>query len=258
MVCASDMVPSVTIAFAAGYECLCVTRDTLKSLKHVRISIFSPRPRLTSYTGARIREYYLARALASRAEVTYASFIQPGFPEPTAAELSFFHQVHLVHLRGRYSASRIARGLVDRRPLSVLNYTTPEMKAVVAALGQEREYDGARGFHCDMAEYAKLLETLWKHPVRAGLRLAQYRVRNTYAVPVCGDDRLYGEEGLRQDHRPAPQNSRRLDSPHRFRACGVQRERAGAVVDSGSVGAPQRDWKWGGYGALCRACRESR
>src|SRR5580698_5166086 len=107
----------------------------------MRILFLSPRLCLPLHTGARIREYYLARALASRAEVTYASFIQPGFPEPTAAELSFFHQVQLVHLRGRYSASRIARGLVDRRPLSVLNYTTPEMKAVVAALGQEREYD---------------------------------------------------------------------------------------------------------------------
>lgn len=133
----------------------------------MRILFLSPRLCLPLLTGARIREYYLARALASRAEVTYVSFMQPDFPTPPASDLSFFHEVHLVPLPGRYSFSKIARGLVDSRPLSVLNYTTPEMKATVRALGQGREFDLVHVESCQMAGYVTLLEALWGHPARA-------------------------------------------------------------------------------------------
>jgi len=117
-------------------------------------------------TGARIREYYLARALASHAEVTYASFIQPGFSAPPAADLSFFREVRLVPLLGRYSVPKIAQGLFGSRPLSVLNYTTPEMKSAVAELGQGK-FDLVHVESCHMVEYVTLLEKLWGHPVRA-------------------------------------------------------------------------------------------
>jgi glycosyltransferase involved in cell wall biosynthesis len=133
----------------------------------MRILFLSPRLCLPLHTGARIREYYLAKALAAHAEVTYASFIQPGFAEPSAAELAFFHEVRLVPLTGRYSAGKIARGLFDRRPLSVLNYTTPEMKAAVRELGRRGEFDLVHVESCHMVEYVNLLAELWGHPVRA-------------------------------------------------------------------------------------------
>ncbi len=102
----------------------------------MRILFLSPRLCLPLHTGARIREYHLARALARHAEVTYVSFIQPGFSEPPAADLAFFHKACLVPVTGRYSLAKIAAGLLDRRPLSVLNYTTPEMKSAVTGLAK--------------------------------------------------------------------------------------------------------------------------
>jgi glycosyltransferase involved in cell wall biosynthesis len=133
----------------------------------MRILFLSPRLCLPLHTGARIREYYLAKALAAHAEVTYASFIQPGFAEPLAEELAFFHEVRLVRLLGRYSAAKIARGLFDRQPLSVLNYTTPEMKSAVSELGRRGQFDLVHVESCHMVEYVKLLEAQWGHPVRA-------------------------------------------------------------------------------------------
>src|ERR1035441_4616283 len=107
----------------------------------MRILFLSPRLCLPLLTGARIREYYLARALAQRADVTYVSFIQPGFPEPDAAELGFFGEVFLVPLLGRYSVQKIVRGLTGRQPLSVLNYTTDEMTSVITAIAARNRGD---------------------------------------------------------------------------------------------------------------------
>lgn len=132
----------------------------------MRILFLSPRLCLPLVTGARIREYHLARALAARAEVTYLSFHQPDFPAPSPSELSFFHQVRLITVPGRYSPLKIARGIFDRRPLSVLNYTTPEMKAAVAEIGKE-EFDLVHVESCHMTEYLNVLEKLRGRPVRA-------------------------------------------------------------------------------------------
>jgi len=133
----------------------------------MRILFLSPRLCLPLLTGARIREYYLARALAQRADVTYVSFIQPGFPEPTADELGFFSEVFLVPLLGRYSVRKILRGLTGRQPLSVLNYTTDEMKSVVTAIAARNRFDLVHVDSCHMAEYVRLIETLWQCPARA-------------------------------------------------------------------------------------------
>jgi len=132
----------------------------------MRILFLSPRLCLPLLTGARIREYYLARALASRADVTYVSFIQPGFPEPSAGELEFFREVFLVPLVGRYSLPKIVRGLVGRQPLSVLNYTSDEMKSVVTAITARDRFDLVHLDSCHMVEYGRLIETLWQSPVR--------------------------------------------------------------------------------------------
>jgi sugar transferase (PEP-CTERM/EpsH1 system associated) len=132
----------------------------------MRILFLSPRLCLPLHTGARIREYYLARALASHAEVTYASFRQPDFAEPSVGDLAFFHQFRIVPIQGRYSLPKIAQGLIDRRPLSVLNYTTPQMQAVIAELGKT-PFDLVHVESCHMVEYLNLLEKLWGRPVRA-------------------------------------------------------------------------------------------
>ena len=133
----------------------------------MRILFLSPRLCLPLLTGARIREYYLARALARHAEVTYVSFIQPGFPEPAAGELEFFHEVYLVPLLGRYSLPKIVRGLVGRQPLSVLNYTTDEMKAVITAVAARNRFDLVHLDSCHMVEYVRLIEMVGQSPVRA-------------------------------------------------------------------------------------------
>jgi sugar transferase (PEP-CTERM/EpsH1 system associated) len=132
----------------------------------MRILFLSPRLCLPLLTGARIREYYLARALAAHADVTYVSFLQPGFPEPVEGELDSFREIVLVPLLGRYSMRKIVRGLVGRQPLSVLNYTTDEMKSALAGIAAHNRFDLVHLDSCHMVEYLPVLEALWQSPAR--------------------------------------------------------------------------------------------
>jgi glycosyltransferase involved in cell wall biosynthesis len=133
----------------------------------MRILFLSPRLCLPLLTGARIREYYFARALAAHADVTYVSFIQPGFPEPGAGELGFFREVVLVPLLGRYGLRKIVRGLIGRRPLNVLNYTTDEMKSALREVAARGRFDLVHLDSCHMVEYVRLIEGVWHSPARA-------------------------------------------------------------------------------------------
>lgn len=133
----------------------------------MRILFLSPRLCLPLDRGARIREYWAARALAARADVTYVSFIQPGFTAPAAEEVSFFHKTCFVPLRGHYTPGKIVQGLFGRLPLSVLNYTTKEMKAAVTEIARHGNFDLVRVESCHMVEYVRLLEKIWGRPVPA-------------------------------------------------------------------------------------------
>jgi len=100
----------------------------------VRILFVSPRQCCPPRSGAKLREYYLARALASRAELTHV-FFTPGdagamdaLPWKTAA----------VPAPRFYTPGKIARGIFGRWPLPVVNYTSGEMQAALGSLAAGR------------------------------------------------------------------------------------------------------------------------
>jgi sugar transferase (PEP-CTERM/EpsH1 system associated) len=132
----------------------------------MRILFLSPRLCAPQFTGARLREYHIARALAQHAEVTYVSFLPPGAEAPSAADLPFFRDIHLVPTPRRYSPLRIARGLVSRWPLTVINYTSEEMKSLVAGIVTARPFDLIHIDGFSMAAYAPFLESISHSPVR--------------------------------------------------------------------------------------------
>ena len=133
----------------------------------MRILFLSPRLCLPLLTGARLREYYLARALGRRAEVTYVSFLPPGFDRPSAADLPFFRDIHLVPLSARYSPLKLVRGLVGRWPVTVVNYTTAAMKSTLAGIVAQHRFDFVHVDGSPMAAYVPYLESTLSAPVRA-------------------------------------------------------------------------------------------
>jgi glycosyltransferase involved in cell wall biosynthesis len=79
--------------------------------------------------------------LAQRGELTYLHFTDPGFDPLTRTELPFCHEVVAIPKPKAYGKRKLIRGMLGRWPVSVLNYTSPEMTAAVDRLTRASAFD---------------------------------------------------------------------------------------------------------------------
>jgi glycosyltransferase involved in cell wall biosynthesis len=126
-----------------------------------RILYFAPKEFWPPDTGAKVRNYYLARGMAAYADVTYLAFSdrrdtpatesvwfrgagcygqRPGSSdqEMSAGEIE---RIVTVRRDPGYRLSNILLGAIGRTPLTVLNYTTADMSACLAAVLEEGDFD---------------------------------------------------------------------------------------------------------------------
>jgi polysaccharide biosynthesis protein PslH len=122
----------------------------------MRIFFLSPRTCWPPVTGARLREYHLLRALAARAEVTYACFRDTKDP-PLDAELSFCRRIVCVNPPPMYTMSKILLGLVGRWPLPVVNYTSSAMASAIENISRNGPFDVLHLDSIHMAAYVAQL-----------------------------------------------------------------------------------------------------
>ena len=107
----------------------------------MRILFLSPRQSLPARSGAKLREYHFLRALGRSAELTYLYFGDPGTQPLTVDDLPFCREVVRVPRPPAYGPAKIAAGLLGRWPLPILNYSSREMRAAVAAAMRKRDFD---------------------------------------------------------------------------------------------------------------------
>lgn len=117
----------------------------------MRILHFVPKDCLPVNTGAKLRNYYLARELAAKAKVTYLSFAENNNGNPNLSSTSkdktfaplesFCEQVITLPHENSYSVSKMVRGLMGRYPLTVLNYTTDAMAERLKRTLDENDFD---------------------------------------------------------------------------------------------------------------------
>jgi glycosyltransferase involved in cell wall biosynthesis len=127
-------------------------------------------------SGAKLREYHLARALSRWAELTYVYFADAGDPPLTAADLHFDARVIAVpkpHVYGRW---KLVQGLAGRWPLPVVNYTSPEMREALSEL--DTRYDLV---HLDSIHMLRYVETLGKSRVIYNWHNIESEVMRRYA-----------------------------------------------------------------------------
>ena len=88
-------------------------------------------------TGAKLRNYHLARVLSRDARVTLLAF-----GDSSSAELhAVYDEIVTVPRGSGYSLGKLLRGAVGRTPLPLLNYTSPEMTGAVLRQFAENEFD---------------------------------------------------------------------------------------------------------------------
>ena len=124
----------------------------------MRILIVSPRQCWPPTSGAKLREYHLARSLSRRAEVSRIYFRDPDSGMPDPSELPFLQDSVAVPRPHTYTPVKILRGLAGRWPLTVLNYTSRQMKASLERMLSKQRFDLVQFEGIHMAAYAPLLE----------------------------------------------------------------------------------------------------
>jgi sugar transferase (PEP-CTERM/EpsH1 system associated) len=98
----------------------------------MRILYLSLRECWPPNSGARLRDYHLARQLAGRAELTYfgmrAPNDEPSVPPPPS---SGFADAQTITRERPYTPAKLARGLLGPHPVSVLNYWSSSMASAI-------------------------------------------------------------------------------------------------------------------------------
>ena len=110
----------------------------------MRILYVTTRDQWPQTTGAKLRDYQLALALARRAEVTLIGYSeQPQRPDDPARAEAFraFHAVRRILKPRTYTPFKLLRGLFSRYPITVINYMSNALEQAIAAELRETAFD---------------------------------------------------------------------------------------------------------------------
>lgn len=109
----------------------------------MQILYFSPRDCWPLTSGARLRDYHLARELSRHAKLTYLGFLRNGETQPLRGPMGGEQNVEclLVPLERSYTPGKLLRGLAGPVPVTVLNYTTGRMHAELTRTLEQGNFD---------------------------------------------------------------------------------------------------------------------
>jgi sugar transferase (PEP-CTERM/EpsH1 system associated) len=125
----------------------------------MRVLYFSPRDCWPVTTGARLRDFHLARQLASKATLTYIGFTT-GETQHQRLEALYNSEVVLVCREPGYAPLNLMRGLLGPTPISVLNYTSAAMMAELERLLRDQTFDAIQIEGVHLFAYVQRLREL--------------------------------------------------------------------------------------------------
>jgi hypothetical protein len=132
-----------------------------KTVTHLRLLQLAPRVPWPLDTGAKLRNYHLARALAESMSVTLMAFGE----DPANDRLNeAYERIVTVPRSETYSVGKMLRGAIGRTPLPLLNYTTPAMAGALERLLAENEFDLIQVESIHLMNYLPALRTARNHP----------------------------------------------------------------------------------------------
>lgn len=128
----------------------------------MRVLQFAPRVCWPLDTGAKLRNYHLARALALRARVTLLAFND--HEESSAPLKTPYEKVMVVKRDAAYTVSNVLRGLWGRTPLPILNYTTESMKNALGRILSEKDFDVVQVESIHLMAYLPIIRAARRPP----------------------------------------------------------------------------------------------
>jgi sugar transferase (PEP-CTERM/EpsH1 system associated) len=133
-----------------------------KTVTDLRLLQVAPRMPWPLDTGAKLRNYHLARALAGNVSVTLAAFGDDTSNERLA---EVYQRLVTVPRSEDYSVGNMLRGAIGRTPLPLLNYTTTEMAGALEQLLAEDRFDVIQVESIHLMNYLPLLRGARNRPL---------------------------------------------------------------------------------------------
>jgi glycosyltransferase involved in cell wall biosynthesis len=127
----------------------------------MRLLYFSSRDCWPLTSGARIRDYHLARYLSGRMDVHYAGLRAAHDPDGELPEDCAFPRT-LFRRRKAYSARNLLGGLTGPLPVTVLNYTSDRIRAELTSLLTKGAFDSVQIEGVHLVEYVAVIRHV--HP----------------------------------------------------------------------------------------------
>jgi len=137
--------------------------DLKTHLSNLHVLQFAPRLPWPLDTGAKLRNYHLARVQSQKFRVTLLAFAQEEAPWPELKNL--YEQIVAVKRDETYSIGNVLRGATGSTPLPLLNYTTSDMKQALASLLNEQEFDLVQVESIHLMNYLPTIRAARKRPV---------------------------------------------------------------------------------------------
>lgn len=127
----------------------------------MRILQFAPRIPWPLDTGAKLRNYHLARVLSKRAQLSLICFEQAGSPTDLR---EIYSGLTMVPQERTYSFGKLVRGVVGSTPLPLLNYTSFEMSQALARV-LEAKFDVVQVESIHLMNYLPLIRAADSKPL---------------------------------------------------------------------------------------------
>ena len=133
----------------------------------MRVLQFAPRVCWPLDTGAKLRNYHLARVLGERAHLSLMAFDDhlPFSAESVSALEKIYKQVVAIPRDSAYTSTKLVRGLLGKTPLPVLNYTTSPMKRALEHLLRDQDFDIIQIESIHLMSYLPIVQEARKPPV---------------------------------------------------------------------------------------------
>lgn len=129
----------------------------------MRVLQFAPRVCWPLDTGAKLRNYHLARVLAGHADITLLAFTDEA---QSPAQLENVYEEILLVRRGRgYTPAKLLRGALGPTPLPLLNYTTDSMKRELERILNERDFDIVQVESIHLMAYLPIIRAARSRPL---------------------------------------------------------------------------------------------
>jgi glycosyltransferase involved in cell wall biosynthesis len=126
-------------------------------LGSMRLLYFAPHQIWPLHTGARLRDYQLARQLASRSSVTFVEMRDAGDEPRIPPDDSGLAGVVTLKRDGTYTPSKILRGLAGPTPVTVLNCWSLRSASQLASVMRSQEFDTVQMESVHLMEYLPII-----------------------------------------------------------------------------------------------------